>query len=329
MICTRKKSLLWSTALLILIALFYDILGTKEALLDSISSTSYSVAFLANQNSTNTPPRFFYHDEPDHFAHEFVRCMFQLDHCHILYWHIQKTGGSFIASRIYPGQTQKHYDSREWCCNSKFMEGEFNKHVPKYCSMNMGVYEVKPHQFKQVIRACQEYLPQLKKKDDRMQHRYIGLLSVREPIQRSLSGIHQRCNVHSSQLDKATRAICERCAYVDEDEAFYNKIVNNTNDMYNGMQREILADPSIDIPLFTIDSTHINDFFGKIESIVTSRLMKAGKITSNVTFKLPEGKPNAEKLEKICDFGMPSTLMKNHLPALKAYHWIWAQKTTL
>ncbi len=303
--------------------IFYDIRLSKNSLLFSVSNTTTKAQVSSGLLVSATSNAIFYYHEPDIFMQQFTECMFELESCHVLYWHVQKTGGSYIASRLHPVfNNGESYNSREWCCNDKFMKERFWPNVEKYCSKKLGVYEVRSHEYLQVVQACQNSNATVTKN-----HRYIGFVSIREPIERTLSAIHQRCNVHSSQLDPYTREACERCSYDDDTyKPFFEKIVNDTNAIYSGLKEHILSDHSIEIPLLIIDNEQIDNFFGKLEDTVNQRFKKRfEKDPQNRSFHFPRGKANAEVSKKLCDFGMPSAMMKQHGIALDAYHWIWSK----
>lgn len=307
-------------SLLIPAIIFHDISSSRGMFLQSVSVRNKTMSSLPVPPSKDT--LFYYHD-PGTFLRKFSECFFEGDYCHVLYWHVQKTGGSYLASRLYPVYNRgEWYDSRSWCCNDKFMKNEFWPNVTTYCSKKLGVYEVRPKEYVEVVRACQDFREKrFNASETTKRHRYIGLVSVREPIERTLSAIHQQCNVHSGQLHQDTHDICERCSYEeDADKPFYEKFVNKTNDAYIGLKETIiLSDPKIDIPLYIIDNEQIDVFFEKLEDLISLRSMHY----FNRTFHFPQGKSNSEKSDKLCDFGMPSALMRQHRSSLQAYHWLW------
>lgn len=313
-------------------ALVYTILLLLLSLINvslfASKCSTFQFARLVTEKEANVQPvtrsnadRLSYHEAPDVLVKEISDCIFDQRYCHVLYWHVQKTGGSYISSKLYPAFNRESYHSKEWCCNDKFMKQAFWPNTSMYCAKRMGVYEVRPEDYKKVLQECTN-LARVGPKSTK-QHRYIGMISIREPIQRTHSGIHQRCNVHTSKLDNKTHDICERCTYDGDDKGFYEKIVNDTNLVYKGMQG-ILSDPEIDIPLYVIDNDDIDAFFTQLEESIAHHLNRAGLSLPNGTFQFPSGNANAEAKQKLCNFGMPSSLMKQHQPALQAYHWFWS-----
>eukprot|EP00934_Nitzschia_sp_Nitz4_P009455 Nitzschia sp. Nitz4//scaffold3_size479765//145490//146458//NITZ4_000063-RA/size479765-processed-gene-0.301-mRNA-1//-1//CDS//3329550647//9445//frame0 len=306
--------ILASTILLSLLAYVdYTLVGQWSL---SLSRTNASLAVADTGQNLVNPDRLFYRRNSKRFVEDITECIIDRKSCHVLYWHVQKTGGSYIASKFYPLFNGEAYKSKEWCCNSDFMEKTFEQKTNKYCSKRLGVYEVKPEQFQQVIDTCTSITSNSSSTRPR---RYIGLMSVREPIQRTLSAIHQRCNVHVSALKNETYETCSRCSYTGDDMAFYDTFVNTTNEVYKSMKENLLQNSSIDIPLYVIDNDDIDDFFHKIEVAIT----ESSSFPLNNTFHFHRGTANSENKEKHCDFGMPSKVMKQQRPALQAYHWLW------
>lgn len=300
--------------------IFHDIWSSNDSLRMSVTAKSKPSTISAGSIASNA---LFYYHAPDDFMQQFSECMFELESCHVLYWHVQKTGGSYIASRLYPVYNNRAgYNSREWCCNDKFMKQSFWPNVEMYCSKKLGVYEVRSEEYQQVVQACQSLNDTVLPK----QHRYIGFVSIREPIERTLSAIHQRCNVHSSKLDAYTRAACECCSYDDDAyKPFFEKFVNETNNVYIGLKQRLLSNHLMDIPIYMVDNEQIDDFFSRLEDIVNHKFKETFENDPhNRSFQFPGGKSNAEASQKLCDFGMPSALMKQHRVSLDIYHWIWS-----
>ena len=204
---------------------------------------------------------------------------------------------------------------------------KFWQNAPSYCSKKLGVYEVRTNEYQQIVLACQKFRDSNSSAlTTPKRHRYIGLITIREPIERSLSAIHQRCNVHSSDLDNETQGVCERCNYNEKgDQLFFEKIVKDTNDAYTGLKEFILSSPSsIDIPFYVLDMEHLSEFVGKLQDTIDKRVRNKFVDQDNRTFHFPKGKSNAEAAMKLCDFGMPSALMKQHHEALETYHGVWS-----
>lgn len=314
-----------------------------------------------SQQSPNSvgddPGRLFYVNQPDRFVAEFARCAREST-CKLLYWHVQKTGGTFFASRLYNviNRVKTGYNSRDWCCHDDFMKTQFRKDPQKYCNMGLGVFEVRPGQYREVVETCQR----IGGRGDKDRHReYMGLITVREPLQRTLSQIHQQCNVHSSHLKPKEQRICRRCRYdagVGEDQSFFDHIVSSTNDIYRDMKDMVDVVPSsssknmsshdhhhhyLNVPLLVLNSEDMTDFFESLETHV-GKIVPKKKVTTidnqtiyeDAPYRLPRGRPNAQnstssntgESEKLCDFAMPGSMMHLHQPSLDVYRWFQQQE---
>ena len=127
--------------------IFHYMRQSRDSLVVSVSSKQVP-------QSAPTSSALFYHHDPDVFLQQFEECMLDMDYCHVLYWHIQKTGGSYIASRLHPVfNNGTLYNSREWCCNEKFMKHSFKLETENFCSKKLGVYEVRSHEYQQVCQS--------------------------------------------------------------------------------------------------------------------------------------------------------------------------------
>lgn len=261
------------------------------------------------------PERILYSIEKDRFVDKFVSCAVKKT-CHILYWHIQKTGGTYVATRLYYGMNKVGYNSREWCCHDSFMTKRFRPNPEEYCSRKMGVYEVRSHHFTEVIETCHNT-------STTDNHTFLGVISVREPLEQTMSAIHQQCNVHSGALEEPFRSICERCSYSGNDTAFFDRITNHTNEIFLGVQT-VIEDRTLEIPILILDNVDISDFFQRVESRATDVLRMSGFFSADEAFHFPSGRSNAQDKvpDRLCDFAMPVTMMKHHATSLGLYRWI-------
>jgi hypothetical protein len=292
------------------------------------------------------PDRIYYAHEPIRFTTEFARCARERQ-CKLLYWHVQKTGGTYLASRLYKiinrVKGQDGYNSKEWCCHEDFMKRKFRTNTTKYCTMEFGVYEVRPWQYREVVETCRRQQstptpPQQRRtvtssenmnitryyytssdnnnhsQSTRLEH--IGLITIREPLERTLSQIHQQCNVHRSHLKPKEREICNRCQYTNnndvegddnhgnDDQSFFDHIANTTNKIYQEMKNMIdvgthmaiatttsvegVGDDDrwtaqknyLDIPMLILNNEDMDSFFDRLEKHVSNILSKSYNKTS-------------------------------------------------
>ena len=235
------------------------------------------------------PERIYFSHQPTHFITEFARCA-KTKRCKLLYWHVQKTGGTYLASRLYKilNRDQRGYQSKEWCCHESFMRHKFRANTTKYCTTNFGVYEVRPNQYREIVNTCLRHQQQQQQQQQQQfkveeggneddegkveRLEYMGLMTIREPLQRTISQIHQQCNVRrNSHLKPKDQEICNRCRYDgvdsnggqkndnggkdDDDRSFYDHIANTTNKIYQEMKNmvEIQVDDKDDYSLSTMD----------------------------------------------------------------------------
>jgi hypothetical protein len=321
---SSSRTVLFSLLFVLCLLFFNGLIGSRlRSTTQQFSSTKQgktpilhnSSIYKKNDDVGKITERILYSIHREEFVDKFVSCSIKPT-CHILYWHIQKTGGTYIASRLYGGMNLVGYNSKEWCCHGSFMTKRFRPNPEGYCSNKLGVYEVKPHHFKEVIKTCQS-LPAMKNRT------FVGMISVREPLEQTISAIHQRCNVHSAGLEEPVRSVCERCSYSGNDTVFFDRITNHTNAIFQGME-SVIENPAGDIPLLILDNGDISDFFQSVESHATDALKRFGLLTANETFQFPTGRSNAQDkvAGRLCDFGMPATMMKHHATSLRIYRWI-------
>jgi hypothetical protein len=196
-----------------------------------------------------------------------------------------------------------------------------------YCNKKFGVYEVKADQYLEIIQTCKRVMSHNTTTVDAT---FLGFISIRQPLERTVSAIHQRCNHGRGSTIPSQRNICERCSYsVEEDRFFFDHFVNQTNEIYSGVDA-LLSDPLLSIPLWFLDNTDITLFFESLEQVATQQMQEAKALPRNETFHFPKSnRTNAQdKVKtKICDFGMTSAMMKNHAGSLKIYRWILERMT--
>jgi Sulfotransferase family len=254
-----------------------------------------------NGSVQKTPFFTLFSTSPSEFVTTLLDCM-DSDNCHVLYHHIQKTGGSHVASRLFPVFEERSYNSSEWCCNEKFLTERFRQNPQDYCSRKMSIYEIKTDDFAEIHQICHDIYPSRK---------FVTLISIREPIQRTLSMIHHQCNKNFDLKNPYEQAMCLKCAYVNDSIPFWDSFVRQTNTLYANLM-DVMQHRNLRLkhlgrkmPIWLIlDNLMIDPFFDLIESSLSEKTMK--------------GRWNKEQT-KICNFGMPSIMMKNLLPAQAVY----------
>ena len=246
--------------------------------------------------------------------------------CHLMYHHLPKTGGTYIASKLFPMfENGTRYKSNEWCCHEILME-KFYNNTQEYCTQKrIGIYEVWGDEYYEVLETCRKLYPQ---------ELYVGLISIREPIQRTLSLIHQQCNSGYSKKNSLYQEYCRNCTYNTESSiSFWDPtFVNNTNRQYlstldfierqqqpsvGGEGRSSSSSSPSTIPLFYVDSSMINDFF--------TRLSHGMRLRNSTLLDNAREIVNVEN-RSICDFGMKSSMIKKLRPSIDAYSTIFYQQ---
>lgn len=258
---------------------------------EPVLSDSQDIEEDANATTTVGPTRNVFAQNTDTFVERFADCI-QDEKCHVLYHHVQKTGGSFLASSLYPVLNQLPYISKIWCCGNNFMD-RFRVDKQHYCDLKFAVYEVYGGQFEEVVSTCQDHY-------DENNHRALALVTVREPIQRTLSNIHQQCNKGYHKQSPEKQAICKRCSY-RQDSAFWDGMVQENNKVYSQLLYNLPVDS------FVIDSLMISNFLMLLERSIQQ--------------KIPTGKLNQERKD-VCDFHMPSDMFKRLIPSQLAYRYL-------
>ena len=268
----------------------------------SIHPSPVSVGVAANETNTKQQGNQLSVYHPSNaklFSSIFVSC--QLDpECRIMYHHVQKTGGSLVASRMHPIIAGESYNSKKWCFGKKMMN-RFRNRTDYYCNLKLGIYEMNGPQFGEVVNTFRHI-------HSHGNMREVAFVTIREPIQRTLSHLHQVCNRgFKTDLTDKERKMCKACSYADHPQ-FFSRFVKDTNDMYTGIASAI---PGIleqfrglQSHLLILDRADIDSFFNDIQQI------------SGITF--PQGRSNTERKE-ICSFGMTSEMMRALKPAVEVY----------
>ncbi len=269
-----------------------------------------------------------YPQNPILFANLLLRCLGE-PKCHVMYHHIPKTAGTFIASSLYPVfEAGRQYISSKWCCFEIIMEKFFNN-TEDYCTKRkMGVYEVTGSQYSQVLETCEK---QYSKKG----HTFVGLVTTREPVQRTISLIHQQCNGGYETKNSRYQAFCRNCTYdmySPDSVLFWQQFVDDSNIAYQEMEKYISARKSrphmsqattsnnsgvknsaIKSPILVIDNSMIDDLFN---------ILNVGLAKNNHS-SIHQGESNTEILS-ICNFGMTSAMLRLLRPASSIFLDLWS-----
>jgi len=211
--------------------------------------------------------------------------------------------------------------SGEWCCYEVVM-AKFWSNTEYYCtSRQIGIYEVWGNEFSQVLETCE-------KKYSADGHRYVALVSTREPIQRTISLIHQQCNSGYDKKNPKYQAFCRNCTYDDpyakDSQTFWNRFIDDTNKAFTTMQEYLTERKTLPVeeasgasrktsPILVIDNSMVNDFFNRMDIGLTERNLPT----------IDHGVSNPEN-RSICSFGMTSQTFKLLRPSSSVFLELWS-----
>jgi hypothetical protein len=227
---------------------------------------------------------------PETFVDSVANCKMD-ETCHIFYHHVQKTGGSHLAALFFPVLESQKYNSKEWCCGGRMVD-RFLNDIPGYCSRKFGVYEVDGPQFSDIVSACVDLYSQ---QQQSKQQQAVVITTFREPIQMTISLIHQICNKGFNKIKEEQQAMCKRCLY-HADPAFWDHFTKKITTVFEGIEQVVKMDhPNVQV--LALDNSMMDTFFDMLEKKLDETFPKAAK-------------PNHEKTS-VCNFGMTSKMMKD------------------
>lgn len=228
--------------------------------------------------------------EPTEFVSEVTNC-FNDDNCRIYYYHFGKSGGSGLENRMFK-VFPPYQDS--------FMRGkllkQFQEEPRRFCLAKFSSFQVPSPDFADTI------IPTCMKESGGS--RAIILVSFREPIQRSLSFIHQMCNKYQRHRSKETRQACSRCSY-EHDPAFWKEHIQSFNQDYVDLQAMVNT-KTTNASVLSVDMVDL--------SLLYEKLFVA---TKHQAFRQPET-TNAEATQR-CNFGFKSEMFRGLATSSEVY----------
>lgn len=229
--------------------------------------------------------------EPDHFVDELTSC-FHDDDCRVRYLHFGKSGGSGLENRMFK-VFPPYQDS--------FMRGQllqrFKGNPNDFCNAKFSSYQVSsPDLINTIIPTCM--------KETGSDARVIILVSFREPLQRSLSYIHQMCNKFQRHRNKVTRQACSRCSY-EQDLEFWNDHIQHFNQEYKELQ-EVTTAKLDNASVLSVDMVDLSLLYDKLFAV-----------THHEAFAIPQT-TNAEATQR-CNFGLKSGMFRGLAPSSEVY----------
>jgi hypothetical protein len=221
-----------------------------------------------------------FHLYPNKFVKELTDCFDDAD-CRIYYYHFEKSGGTDVENRmslIFPPRLQS-------CCGETQMQ-RFRDAPNEFCKAKFSSYQVGSSDFlDEIVPTCIA----------KTGARAVVLVSFREPIQRTLSYIHQKCNKHFRVRSDSMKMACRRCSY-EQDKVFWDDLVQHANSQY----LELLDVASAQISNTTVLSVDSMD----LSALYRDLFAASGHATFNMSVR-----SNPEKTTR-CNFGFKSEMSR-------------------
>ena len=265
---------------------------------------------------------------PGTFVRRFKDCMLD-DRCHTIFLHIAKTGGTTLESALglFFNPKERVVGARWSCCGNELMD-RFRAHKEEYCLSPFRPFQVGAADIPEILDACREVYREMHAGENGVRTHYLEVLvSIREPITRELSKIHQMCNKNFASRGKQWQEACRRCSFGQDQKFWLRGASSGTNQNYEDLLA-LLSTPGhgrvatanetaamvalpANVPTYLIDMSDISPFLSELKQSL-----------NELGSRLPiEGKQNKES-KALCNFHMPSDLMKALSPALSAYRAI-------
>eukprot|EP00562_Extubocellulus_spinifer_P005793 CAMPEP_0178517232 /NCGR_PEP_ID=MMETSP0696-20121128/25575_1 /TAXON_ID=265572 /ORGANISM="Extubocellulus spinifer, Strain CCMP396" /LENGTH=350 /DNA_ID=CAMNT_0020147637 /DNA_START=142 /DNA_END=1194 /DNA_ORIENTATION=+ len=304
--------------------------------------------------------------QSDHFVQQFADCFVDDNRenkddernsgndCHIYYFHFGKSGGTGLEERMALFAPPR----RNSCCNKGLLE-RFRSAPENYCKLKFSSYQLSTENFLHtIVPTCMDINKDSNNTDNshdnenwgrrRTRHqgkKSIVLISYREPIQRTLSYIHQMCNKHYDVRPEKTQQVCQRCSY-DDDTRYWDDLVDRMNNAYSAL-RGLVNYHHPDITVLTIDLLDFTPFYQRLHEALLQRKLyaKYHNLNKNKNNNLTDHilnndhgsgddgddggelvfafnattKSNPENNNKYCNFGMKSDMFRRLRPSIALY----------
>lgn len=145
--------------------------------------------------------------DPKGFIARFQSCTVD-PHCHVMYHHVSKTGGTTLEQTLFPVFGQ---EVMRTCCHQRLRQ-QFFENPQEYCQLKFSSWQMFDDEFLEVVHTCQ--------KDD-PKRRTLLLTTFREPTRTLLSYIHQMCNKLLHKRTIRVREACEACLYENSTDVWH------------------------------------------------------------------------------------------------------------
>ena len=333
----------------------YDYDGGMTSRCNSSGNSSRSSSWMMQPRSMNHGINYLL--ETDTFLATLSNCI-QDDKCHIQYLHTWKTGGTTIEKSIFRSIFPNN--KIQSCCREITMK-EFRSNSYDACMKPFNSYQVMGKDFREIVQTClQIYHEHSHTKNDNYMindhgyddrgihtkkstnttsgwmednklHRMVILATFRDPIQQSLSAIHQLCNNFFDFRSPAAQQACSQCSY-EKDSKFWDKKTIHTNELYDSLYKDVIlwqeemnkydnanddgvGVGKVDLKLLTLDSVDITPCFTKL----VDWLSPPYSIRLREKIQDKEHQVKNPELLQTCDFGFHSVIIKHLAPSIAIY----------
>jgi hypothetical protein len=254
-----------------------------------------------------------YHLQPMRFTDSIASCILDVD-CHIYYLHVGKTGGttieSFFSNVIFPPPGREKMVSS--CCGLTMMK-RFDSNPRWYCSRHFTSVQISPNNYTQMVQTCMSLHYKSHENNGTRPQRAIALTSLREPIGRTLSRIHQVCNKNFQRRSAERKDRCKRCDF-DKDTKHWMGISYWTNSIYANVVKNFVHNSYLheqtNIEVLMIDTADVTLFTDRLKQTLPEQFETSFLKETNIS--------NQEK-RGLCDFAMKSPMLKALSPGLEIY----------
>lgn len=157
----------------------------RNSTLNGLLAQNFANMSNNNLNATSSAaskysPILNYLRDPERFIQTVQDCATD-PHCHIMYQHVSKTGGTTVEQALFP---LFDLPTVSTCCHQRLRQ-QFWENTEHYCAAKFSSWQMFEDEFKEVVGTCQDADPL---------RRTLVLTTFREPTATLLSYIHQMCN---------------------------------------------------------------------------------------------------------------------------------------